>query len=81
MPPIDPLSKLTVPELKEKLEAADLKTTGAKGVLVARLREHEGPVAEEASDEEGAKKKGKGKAAKVRLRLVARVPSLFSSSL
>ncbi|KAL7409226.1 hypothetical protein BDY24DRAFT_419112 [Mrakia frigida] len=66
-PPVDPLSKLTIPELKEKLEDADLSTKGTKDVLVARLREHEGPAPEEDSDAEGAKKgKGKGKAAKAK---------------
>ncbi|CDZ98501.1 zf-parp-domain-containing protein [Phaffia rhodozyma] len=40
----DPLNELTTPEAKAKCKEEDLPTTGSKTELVARLREHYGPL-------------------------------------
>jgi hypothetical protein len=53
------------PRPPQKCEAAGLKKTGTKDELVARVREHEGPLPEE-EDKEGddAEDGGKGKKTK-----------------
>lgn len=51
--------------ISQKCEAAGLKKTGTKDELVARVREHEGPLPEEEDKgDEDAEEGGKGKKAK-----------------